>query len=38
MDNDAAMDNDVTSVIRKNMHTLLSMMWLVGSWVLPGVS
>ena len=32
------MDNDVTKMICKDMHTLLSMMWLVGLWVFPGIS
>ena len=32
------MDNDVTRVICRNTYTLLSMMWLVGLFVVNGVS
>ena len=34
----SAVDNYVTWVVSKNMCKLLSIMWLVGLWVLPGIS
>ena len=34
----SAVDNYVTWVISKNMCKLLSIMCLVGLWVLPGIS
>ena len=34
----SAVDNDVTRMTCKNMCALLSMLSLVRSWVLPGIS
>ena len=34
----SAVDNDVTRMTCKNMYALLSMLSLVRSWVLPGIS